>query len=60
MSKQLELKEHAFIKTLLADAEVIAKGKQFKITDIELPENTFLEWEFHIHNVGFFTMHLLH
>ena len=60
MDKLLRLKEHEFIKTLFADAQVIAKGRKFKMTDIELPDDTFFEWEYHIHNVGFYTMHLLH
>lgn len=60
MDKLIKLKEHEFVKILLADAQVISTGKDFKITDIELPNNTFLEWEFHIHGVGFYTMHLLH
>lgn len=61
MHNLLKIKEHKFVKALFADAELIAKGRQFKITDIEFSANPeFFEWEFHIHNVGFYTMHLLH
>ena len=61
MSNLTKLKEHDFIKTLHVDAVIISKGRKFKITDTELPDDIeFLEWEYHIHNVGFYTMHLLH
>ena len=61
MGNLKKLQEHPFIKNLFADARIITKGRTFKISDTHLPSNTeFLEWEYHIHTVGFFTMHLLH
>jgi len=61
MDNLQKLREHDFVKLLFADAQLIAKDRQFKLTEVELPEDTdFLEWEFHIHNVGFYTTHLLH
>lgn len=61
MESLKSLREHQFVQTLFADAQLIAKDRKFKVTDIELPANVdFEEWEYHIHNVGFYTMHLLH
>lgn len=55
------LREHQFVQTLITDAQLITKDRKFKVTDTELPVDVnFEEWEYHIHNVGFYTMHLLH
>jgi hypothetical protein len=61
MEGLLKLREHQFIQSLFEDSKLIAKDRKFKVTDIALPADVnFEEWEYHIHNVGFYTIHLLH
>jgi hypothetical protein len=56
-----KIREHQFIKYLFEDSKLIAKDKNFKVSDIALPSDVnFEEWEYHIHNVGFYTVHLLY
>lgn len=50
---------HKFTQRLLNDSEIISKGRNFKLTDIELENPDFSEYEFYIHNTGFYFIHFL-
>ncbi|HXH98782.1 MAG TPA: Cthe_2314 family HEPN domain-containing protein [Sphingobacteriaceae bacterium] len=50
---------HNFIQSLLTDSEVISKGRKFKLSDIELENPDFTEYEYYIHNTGFYCIHFL-
>ena len=50
---------HKFTQRLLNDSEIISKGRKFKLTDIELENPEFSEYEFYIHNTGFYYIHFL-
>lgn len=51
--------EHNFTQNILGDSDVISKGRTFKATDIELENADFSEYEFYIHNTGFYYVHFL-
>jgi len=50
---------HNFTQNLLGDSEIISKGREFKASDIELENADFSEYEFYIHNSGFYFVHFL-
>jgi Cthe_2314-like HEPN len=50
---------HNFTENLLGDGDVISKGREFKASDIELKNADFSEYEFYIHNSGFYYIHFL-
>jgi hypothetical protein len=50
---------HNFIQSLLNDSELILKGRKFKLSDIELDNADFTEYEFYIQNTGFYCIHFL-
>lgn len=50
---------HNFTKNLFADSEIISKGRKFKASDIELENPDFSEYEFYIHNTGFYFVHFI-
>ncbi len=50
---------HNFTQNLLGDSDVISKGRTFKASDIELENADFSEYEFYIHNTGFYYVHFL-
>lgn len=50
---------HNFTQNLRGDSEIISKGRRFKAIDTELENPDFSEYEFYIHNTGFYYVHLL-
>lgn len=50
---------HDFTQNLLGDSEIISKGREYKASDIELENPDFSEFEFYIHNTGFYYVHFL-
>ncbi len=50
---------HDFIKQLLDDGNLIVKDRKFSLTDIELVNPNFNEFEYYIHNCGFWAIHLI-
>ncbi len=51
---------HDFVQNVLNDGEIISKGRDFKLSDIEFEnEPKFTEFEFYIHETGFYCIHLL-
>lgn len=57
MLKNLE--NHIFLKTLLEDAELISQKIDVNIFDLELTDTNFTEYEYYIHNTGFFFFHMI-
>lgn len=54
-----ELIRHKFTQNLLRDYNITFKGREFKASDIELENSDFSEYEFYIHNTGFYYVHFL-
>lgn len=55
-----KFKENVFIKQLMNDSIEISKGRKVNVFDIEFTEKpNFSEYEFYIHNTGFYTSNLL-
>lgn len=51
---------HSFARNLINDSRIIAKDRKINLTDIEFEEGPdFTEYEFYIHNTGFYYVHLL-
>ncbi len=53
MKEIQKIREHGFVKELYGDAELYLKNKKFEISDIELENPDFDEFEYFIHAVGF-------
>ncbi|WP_312395003.1 hypothetical protein [Chryseobacterium sp.] len=54
-----KLEQHILLKTLLEDAELISENREINIFDIELKDANFDEYEYYIHNTGFFFFHMI-
>ena len=50
---------HNFIQNLLKDIELISKGRNLKLSDIELENSDFTEYEYYIHNTSFYCIHFI-
>ncbi|MES2396112.1 MAG: Cthe_2314 family HEPN domain-containing protein [Bacteroidota bacterium] len=50
---------HDFTSNILGDSEIISKGREFKLSDIEFENADFTEYEFYIHNTGFYFVHFI-
>lgn len=54
-----ELEKHVFTKTLLEDVELLSINRDVNIFDVELKDANFSEYEFYIHNTGFYFFHMI-
>ncbi|MGK6349661.1 Cthe_2314 family HEPN domain-containing protein [Parapedobacter sp. DT-150] len=55
-----KITSHRFTQNLINDSRVIARDHKFRLTDIEFEEDPdFTEYEYYIHNTGFYCVHLL-
>jgi len=54
-----DLETHIFTKTLLEDSELISLDREVNIFDVELKDANFNEYEYYIHNVGFYYFHMI-
>jgi len=55
-----KLLTHPFVTNLLDDGKLILVDYDFKLSDIELEKDPdFPEFEYYIHNTGFYSVHLL-
>lgn len=53
------IENHEFSQILLSDSIDISSGREINIFDIELENANFNEYEYYIHNTGFYYFHLI-
>lgn len=55
-----QIESHEFFKTvIMEDSRLISEGREYKLSDVILEDADFNEFEFYIHNTGFYLVHFI-